>query len=99
MFSTSDSTKLGDLSALRNASQVTEGDWENLLQYTMQASLPRSFLFVRNLYQKQVLSNLTNYKSFGFTKIVPRIPIGKFEAVIQNSANKEKALLLWDKVA
>ncbi len=54
---------------------------------------------VRFSYSKQVLSNLTNYKSFGFTKIVPRIPAEQFEAVVQNTVNKDKATLLWDKVA
>ncbi|TFK42589.1 aflatoxin-detoxifizyme [Crucibulum laeve] len=48
-------------------------------------------------YTTQVLSNLVNYKTFGFTKIVPRVPTGKFESVIQSSNNK-KALELWSKL-
>ncbi|KAG9226318.1 hypothetical protein CCMSSC00406_0003197 [Pleurotus cornucopiae] len=47
-------------------------------------------------YTSQVLSNLVNYKSFGFTKIIPRVPAEKFAAVVKASANAEKALLLWD---
>lgn len=39
-----------------------------------------------------------NYKSFGFTKIIPRIPADKFEVVVQNSANKNEAVILWEKV-
>ncbi|KDQ60841.1 hypothetical protein JAAARDRAFT_31830 [Jaapia argillacea MUCL 33604] len=46
-------------------------------------------------YTSQVLSNLVNYKSFGFTKIVPRIPAEKFAAVVEHSANAPKALTLW----
>ena len=46
----------------------------------------------------QVLSNLVNYKSFGFTKIVPRLPAAKFEATISKSANSSKALPLWNKL-
>ncbi|PPQ86247.1 hypothetical protein CVT25_005576 [Psilocybe cyanescens] len=46
-------------------------------------------------YTSQVLSNLVNFKTFGFTKIVPRLPAGKFEAVVANSSNADKALPLW----
>ncbi|CCL99112.1 uncharacterized protein FIBRA_01126 [Fibroporia radiculosa] len=47
-------------------------------------------------YASQVLSNLVNYKSFGFTKIIPRIPQEKFAAVVKNSANASEAIPLWD---
>ncbi|KAF8894608.1 aflatoxin-detoxifizyme [Infundibulicybe gibba] len=46
-------------------------------------------------YTSQVLSNLTNYKSFGFTKIIPRVSSAKFEAVVSKSANASKATALW----
>ncbi|KAF9451030.1 aflatoxin-detoxifizyme [Macrolepiota fuliginosa MF-IS2] len=49
-------------------------------------------------YTVQVLSNLANYKSFGFTKIIPRLPAEKFEAVVKSSINKDRASILWDKV-
>ncbi|KAF5392065.1 hypothetical protein D9757_003299 [Collybiopsis confluens] len=49
-------------------------------------------------YTVQVLSNLVNYRSFGFTKIIPRIPESRFEAVIQKSANSDKASVLWSKL-
>ena len=39
-----------------------------------------------------------NYKSFGFTKIVPRIPEEKFAAVVEKSANAANALPLWNEV-
>jgi dipeptidyl-peptidase III len=45
------------------------------------------------------LSNLVNYKSFGFTKIVPRVLKEKFESVVKCSSNAENALVLWAKVA
>ncbi|KAL0946907.1 hypothetical protein HGRIS_013069 [Hohenbuehelia grisea] len=47
-------------------------------------------------YTNQVLSNLVNYKSFGFTKIIPRVSVDKFETVVKNSANAEKAVALWN---
>ncbi|KAF9052626.1 aflatoxin-detoxifizyme [Panaeolus papilionaceus] len=47
-------------------------------------------------YTSQVLSNLVNFKSFGFTKIIPRISPEKFENVIAQSANKDKLQALWD---
>ncbi|KAJ2984708.1 hypothetical protein NUW54_g10409 [Trametes sanguinea] len=46
-------------------------------------------------YTGQVLSNLVNYKSFGFTKIVPRLPEEKFAAVVEKSANAANAVPLW----
>ena len=49
-------------------------------------------------YTSQVLSNLVNYKSFGFTKIIPRIPEEKFAAAIAKSANASQALALWNEV-
>jgi dipeptidyl-peptidase-3 len=45
-----------------------------------------------------VLGNLVNYKTFGNTKIIPRVPAEKFGAVVQNSANADKATALWDKL-
>ncbi|KAJ4464816.1 aflatoxin-detoxifizyme [Lentinula lateritia] len=49
-------------------------------------------------YTVQVLSNLVNYRSFGFTKIIPRISDIKFEAVVQQCANSNKALEMWYKL-
>ncbi|PSR74920.1 hypothetical protein PHLCEN_2v9454 [Hermanssonia centrifuga] len=49
-------------------------------------------------YTSQVLSNLSNYKSFGFTKIVPRCPEAAFAAVVQNSPNTEAATALWNEL-
>ncbi|KAI0638610.1 aflatoxin-detoxifizyme [Trametes polyzona] len=46
-------------------------------------------------YTSQVLSNLVNFRSFGFTKIVPRIPEDKFAAVVEKSANAANAVPLW----
>jgi dipeptidyl-peptidase-3 len=47
----------------------------------------------------QTLSNLVNYRTFGFTKIIPRISAEKFEAVVTHSANAAKASLLWENVS
>ncbi|KAF9653115.1 aflatoxin-detoxifizyme [Thelephora ganbajun] len=46
-------------------------------------------------YSSQVLSNLVNYKSFGFTKFIPRIPKEKFEAVVKASSNASNAMGIW----
>ncbi|EEB96754.1 hypothetical protein MPER_04058 [Moniliophthora perniciosa FA553] len=42
-----------------------------------------------------VLSNLGNYRSFGFTKIIPRLSQGKFEAVV-HASQSSKASELWN---
>ncbi|OCH95554.1 aflatoxin-detoxifizyme [Obba rivulosa] len=47
-------------------------------------------------YTIQVLSNLVNYKSFGNTKFIPRVPEEKFATVVQRSANAPQAVLLWN---
>ncbi|KAG5642191.1 hypothetical protein DXG03_003429 [Asterophora parasitica] len=50
-------------------------------------------------YTTQVLSNLVNFKTFGFTKILPRVSADKFEAVVKSSPNSEKASALWNDVS
>ncbi|KAH9063447.1 aflatoxin-detoxifizyme [Lactarius vividus] len=49
-------------------------------------------------FASQVLSNLANYKSFGFTKFIPRVPQNKFAAVIENSPNAANAVPLWNEL-
>ena len=44
------------------------------------------------------MTNLANYKSFGFTKFVPRVPQVKFAAVVENSPNAANAVPLWNEV-
>ncbi len=46
----------------------------------------------------QVLSNLVNFKSFGFTKIIPRVSAEQFGAVVERSANAANAVPLWNEV-
>ncbi|KAG6832410.1 hypothetical protein H0H92_002678 [Tricholoma furcatifolium] len=46
-------------------------------------------------YTSQVLSNLVNFKTFGFTKLLPRISADKFGAVVSHSENAERTLKLW----
>ncbi|KAI0273622.1 aflatoxin-detoxifizyme [Gloeopeniophorella convolvens] len=49
-------------------------------------------------YTSQVLSNLANYKSFGFTKFVPRVPQDKFAAIFEKSPNAANAVPLWNEL-
>ncbi|KZT26206.1 aflatoxin-detoxifizyme [Neolentinus lepideus HHB14362 ss-1] len=46
-------------------------------------------------YTAQVLSNLVNYKSFGFTKIIPRLSSNNFANAVAASANSANASGLW----
>ncbi|KAH9934742.1 aflatoxin-detoxifizyme [Fomitopsis serialis] len=71
-----------------------------ILTFSDKEGLRTSLAYSRNLmqYTTQVLSNLVNYKSFGFTKIVPRIPEAKFAAVVEKSANAPEALSLWNEL-
>ena len=41
---------------------------------------------------------MVNYKSFGFTKIVPRVPKAAFAAIVEKSANAKQAGALWAEV-
>ncbi|KLO16192.1 aflatoxin-detoxifizyme [Schizopora paradoxa] len=50
------------------------------------------------MYTAQTLSNLVNYKSFGFSKIVPRTPPSSFAAVVKASSNSQTAVLLWEEL-
>ncbi|KAJ7632614.1 aflatoxin-detoxifizyme [Roridomyces roridus] len=47
-------------------------------------------------YSSQVLSNLVNFRSFGFTKIIPRTSSDKFSALVHASANASQATPLWE---
>ncbi|KDQ14073.1 hypothetical protein BOTBODRAFT_33184 [Botryobasidium botryosum FD-172 SS1] len=49
-------------------------------------------------YISQVFSNLVNYKSFGFSKFIPRVPARTFKAVVEKSPNASKALPLWNEL-
>ncbi|KAL8283979.1 hypothetical protein RQP46_005092 [Phenoliferia psychrophenolica] len=49
-------------------------------------------------YCAQVLSNLGNFKSFGATKFIPRIPASVFGAVVKASERSSVALPLWESV-
>ncbi|KZP11993.1 aflatoxin-detoxifizyme [Athelia psychrophila] len=46
-------------------------------------------------YTIQVFSNLGNYRTFGFTKIIPRVSASKFAAVVEQSANANAASEIW----
>ncbi|KAF8451160.1 peptidase family M49-domain-containing protein [Boletus edulis BED1] len=49
-------------------------------------------------YTMQVLHNLVNYKSFGFTKIIPRISEDDFAKVVAASPNASNAVPLFDQL-
>ncbi|KAM0749538.1 aflatoxin-detoxifizyme [Meredithblackwellia eburnea MCA 4105] len=49
-------------------------------------------------YAAQILSNLGNFKSFGATKFVPRVPESAFEAVVKASERSSIAVPLWDSI-
>ncbi|EIN07382.1 aflatoxin-detoxifizyme [Punctularia strigosozonata HHB-11173 SS5] len=80
-FADQSRAKLADLEKLKAGAKLSEDEWNDLLQYTI-----------------QVLSNLVNYRSFGFTKIFPRIPPETFEAVVQKSANAAETVPLWNEL-
>lgn len=41
---------------------------------------------------------MANYKSFGFTKFIPRLPESSFAAVVAKSANAKNVVPLWEQV-
>ncbi|CAE6421057.1 unnamed protein product [Rhizoctonia solani] len=49
-------------------------------------------------YVAQVFSNLVNYKSFGFTKFIPRVSQENFARVVEASSSSSKALTQWEKL-
>ncbi|KAF7304876.1 Dipeptidyl peptidase 3 [Mycena kentingensis (nom. inval.)] len=49
-------------------------------------------------YASQTLSNLVNYKSFGFSKFIPRASAEAFGALVKASANATTATALWAKL-
>ncbi|KAG9316989.1 peptidase family M49-domain-containing protein [Chiua virens] len=49
-------------------------------------------------YATQVLHNLVNYKSFGFTKIIPRLSVDDFAQVVAASSNASNAVPLFDQL-
>jgi len=44
------------------------------------------------------MSNLVNYKSFGFSKFIPRISADNFKALASASENAEEAVNIWNEV-
>ncbi|GAA6027147.1 hypothetical protein JCM8097_002430 [Rhodosporidiobolus ruineniae] len=49
-------------------------------------------------YSAQAFSNLSNFKSFGATKFIPRASPSSFQAVIKASARSSVALPLWEQL-
>ncbi|KAH7930761.1 dipeptidyl-peptidase III [Leucogyrophana mollusca] len=84
----SDNGKLADLDSLQKQSGLSSGEFEDVLQYSSQAGLPSAHVF----------HNLVNFKSFGFTKIVPRVPEDKFAKVVEKSVNAANAVPLWNEL-
>ncbi|GAA6010697.1 hypothetical protein JCM11491_002901 [Sporobolomyces phaffii] len=50
-------------------------------------------------YCAQVLSNLSNFKSFGATKFIPRSPASAFRSIVAASARSSTALPLFESLA
>ncbi|THH30987.1 hypothetical protein EUX98_g3215 [Antrodiella citrinella] len=84
--------KLYDLLILIFSDKGKIGDTEGLKQKS--GVTPQEWEDILQ-YTSQVLSNLVNYKSFGFTKFIPRAPEAAFAAVVASSANAKEAGALW----
>ena len=96
----SENGKLADLEALGEKSGLSSEDFDQVLYYSSQVSvLMETRLLEPSLIPIKVLHNLVNYKSFGFTKIVPRVSEEKFAAVVEQSANAANAISLWNEVS
>lgn len=50
-------------------------------------------------YAAQVASILVNYKSFGFSKFVPRVGREEFAKIVKASPRAEEAVKQWDKAS
>ncbi|KAJ1563753.1 bifunctional diacylglycerol diphosphate phosphatase/phosphatidate phosphatase [Nowakowskiella sp. JEL0078] len=50
------------------------------------------------MYTASVLGNLGNYKSFGDTKIIPRIPLNEFQKIVHSSGS-ETAIKLFNSIS
>ncbi|KAJ6547558.1 aflatoxin-detoxifizyme [Mycena capillaripes] len=91
---TTQATDLYDLLIL--AFSTTDGKLADLQTLQDKAGLSTEDLDGLLQYASQVLSNLVNFKTFGFTKIIPRTSSDKFEAVIHASANSAQTTPLWN---
>ncbi|KAJ7940644.1 aflatoxin-detoxifizyme [Mycena leptocephala] len=91
---TPQATDLYDLLILTFSS--TDGKLADLQALQHKAGLSKDEFDGLLQYASQVLSNLVNFKTFGFTKIVPRTNSAKFEAVVKSSAKSAEATPLWD---
>jgi dipeptidyl-peptidase-3 len=96
-FSTKDGSKLADLDAIKSASGVSDCDWEASLQWSAQVG----DLLYSSGYQThlQVITNLANYRSFGSSKIIPRVGRDEFRSILAVSENKASVLPMWDEVS
>jgi hypothetical protein len=97
--SSSDPTKLADLVAMKERSGLAEEDWNGVLAYCAQVR-PLGVVGWRRGADEpsQVLSNLSNFKSFGATKFIPRVSESAFEAVVKAAERTSVAHPLWDSV-
>lgn len=93
----SENGSITDINALKEKSGLSGDEWDRILEFASQviAKFLSIAQFIDNL---QALSNLANYKSFGFTKFVPRVPQEKFSAVVENAPNAANAVPLWNEV-
>lgn len=87
-----------DLCDLVLAIYSSNGKLADLVQLQRTSGVsPEEFEAVLS-FSVQVLSNLSNYKSFGATKFIPRCDAATFEALVAASARPVVAQALYDKV-
>jgi dipeptidyl-peptidase-3 len=96
----SENGTITDINALKEKSGLSGDEWDRILEFASQviANFPPFAIAQLIVDNVQALSNLANYKSFGFTKFIPRVPQAKFSAVVENSPNAANAVPLWNEV-
>jgi dipeptidyl-peptidase-3 len=83
---------------LASASRTSTSFSNTLLRY-VKNSFSGLHDGVINIGYWQVMHNLVNYKSFGFTKIVPRVAESEFAKVVAASSNASNAVPLFNEVS
>jgi dipeptidyl-peptidase-3 len=97
----SENGTITNINTLKEKSGLSEDEWDRILEFASQVIAYLSDHLTRLIIVNvnvQALSNLANYKSFGFTKFVPRVPQEKFCTVVENSPNAANAVPLWNEV-
>jgi len=93
---TSQATSLYDLLILTFS---TSGKLTDLVALQNKSGVSQQAFEELLQYAAQVLHNLVNYKSFGFTKIIPRISESDFAKVVAASSNASNAVPLFEQLS